>query len=269
MRPTLLLAILVSSLCSKLGRAEPSSCQGCHIEATKRPAHIALLSKHADLACVSCHGGDAAEKEPAGAHVSAGPKALLPRVYTSASCVRCHLPGAVAGTAELGLGARAYQDLGCAYCHNISGYGSPEKWAVSLAQAGDRGPAYLSKMLNAPAEIFPGTRMPSFSNKWKDQPAREKALVTYLLSLRAEPRGRPRVSSTERCASCHEKGGTKQDRIAHHRCTELVESKADLSCARCHPKGAPVAERECLYVSQRQFDCKACHVGEGNEARSP
>lgn len=269
MRSILLFAIVASSLCSEPVRAEPSTCETCHADTAKRTEHQNLTEKHVGQGCVSCHGGDDTQKDAAAAHAQSGPKGMLPRPHTNASCTRCHLPGAVKGTEDLVAGARTYQDLGCPYCHNSSGYGSPERWSPALTQVGHRGPAYLKQMLNTPYQILPGTRMPSFTSKWKDNPARETALVTYLLTLRGEPRAQGRTLAKERCATCHAKDGVKKDRITSHRCVELADPKKELSCVRCHPKGAPVSDRECLYVRQRQLDCGVCHMGEGDETRSP
>lgn len=194
---------------------------------------------------------------------------MLPAAHTAASCARCHLPGSVPGTEALVSGARTYQDLGCPFCHQIAGYGAFEAWALPLDAVGHRGATYLSQMLNTPYEVFPGTRMPSFTVKWKDAPARESNLVSYLLTLRGEPRPKGRVPVHQACASCHASKSTDKSQISGHRCVELADPKKELSCQRCHPGGVPESERECLYVTQRRFDCGVCHVGERDEKRSP
>lgn len=267
-RSSLLLVVSLIAAPSS-GRAESSACEPCHADVAKKAEHSKLTALHPGESCTGCHGGDSTAKEASAAHASSGAKLMLPAALTSASCARCHLPGAVPGTELLVAGARAYQELGCPFCHKIEDYGSTEKWAMPLGQIGHRGPGYLKQMLNTPFEVFPGTRMPSFTVKWKAKPERETALIGYLLSLRAEPRGKGRVLASAPCGRCHAKEETKKDEIASHRCPELAAPDKDLSCARCHPKGAPESDRECLYVRQRRFDCGVCHMGEKHEPGSP
>lgn len=262
-------SILASILLPRMAAAEPSRCEGCHEETMQRADHQGLLERHAGQACTACHGGDASADQAKTAHVSAGPESLLPRAHTVASCARCHLPGAVPGTEALVAGARTFQDLGCPFCHHAGGYGSTEAWSPSLEVIGLRGPEHLKRALNTPYQLFRDTRMPSFTVKWKREPERESTLISYLLTFRGGPRPRGRVSVHEPCAVCHGVSGVDRSRIDGHRCLELADPKKELDCQRCHPKGPPRSERECLYVRQRRLDCGACHMGERDEARSP
>lgn len=267
--PRSFLFILAGLFAAPPATAEPSKCETCHAETLKRPAHQAVVSKHPGEACTICHGGEPSATEAKLAHPTSGAATLLPKAHTVAACARCHLPGAVPGTEALVLGARTFQDLGCPYCHNVSGYGSTESWSPSLEAIGHRGIEHLRTALNTPHELFPNTRMPSFTVKWQKHPERETALISYLLGFRGEPRPSGRVSAREDCRACHGAGKVDRSRIDAHRCVELADPKKELECQRCHAKGVPQSERECLYVSQRRFDCGACHMGERDEARSP
>jgi hypothetical protein len=128
-----------------------------------------------------------------------------------------------------------------------------------LFTVGARGANYLTVVLRQPKRIFPETVMPSY----KLAPDVERALLAYLLSLRGDyiPPKRP-PQSKERCATCH--AGAKADPtkgLAAHRCAWIAEERANLTCQKCHAKGVPAGDKECLYIRQQRSECGICHQG--------
>jgi hypothetical protein len=247
---------------------EPERCPTCHLglndsKGAGRPRPLAphppILAQHPMErdGCVACHGGAGRPLDRRAAHPASGPDELRRGPFVAAGCPRCHAPGSVAGDRLVVDGLFAFVDLGCISCHRAGRVDGTSEFGPDLSAIGRRGSAYLRRVTREPSKLFPGTKMPDFTPALA-APGREDALVTYLLTLRGEPRRRPErdAQAALPCASCH---GGGAPRGAPHRCVYIRERKADLTCTRCHEGAAPRAGRECPYVRKHRFVCGACH----------
>jgi len=221
--------------------------------------HPPILAQHPPErdGCVACHGGAGRPLDRRAAHPASGPDELLRGPLLAAGCPRCHAPGAVKGDRAVVDGIYAFVDLGCVACHRAGLLDATAEFGPDLSAIGRRGSAYLRRVTKEPSKLFPGTKMPDFTPVLANK-SREDALLTYLLSLRGEPRRRPErdAQAALPCATCHGGGAPKG---APHRCVFIRERQADLKCERCHVAGAPRGGRECPYVLKRRFICGACH----------
>jgi len=149
-----------------------------------------------------------------------------------------------------------YLEAGCHLCHSARGFsGVSTPFAPPLDAIGSRGAAYLERVLEEPAALFPKTVMPSYAGLLHTPQG--GLLIAYLLSLRGENTVKTPRFAGAACASCH---AAAQRGSKAHRCALIVRDRESFRCARCHAvisgKGA------CLYVSQRRRDCGVCHPGE-------
>ncbi|MBI5479876.1 MAG: hypothetical protein HY906_13510, partial [Deltaproteobacteria bacterium] len=207
--------------------------------------------------CVACHGGAGRPLDRRAAHPADGPDELRRGPLLAAGCPRCHAPGSVAGDRLVVDGIFAFVDLGCIACHRAGRVDATSEFGPDLSAIGLRGSAYLRRVTREPSKLFPGTKMPDFTPVLADR-GREDALLTYLLTLRREPRRRPArdAQAALPCATCHG-GGAPQG--SPHRCVFIRERQVELKCTRCHGAAAPRSSRECPYVLKHRFICGACH----------
>jgi hypothetical protein len=263
----------------------PERCPTCHLgldrgsaaTGVQRPLapHPPILAQHPPErdGCVACHGGAGRPLDHRAAHPTDGPDELRRGLLLAAGCARCHAPGSVAGGRLVVDGIFAFVDLGCIACHRAGSVDATSEFGPDLSAIGLRGSAYLRRVTREPSKLFPGTKMPDFAPVLGGGAAerragaggvdssgrdREDALVTFLLTLRREPRRRPArdAQAALPCATCHG-GGAPQG--APHRCVFIRERQAELACGRCHGAAAPRAGRECPYVMKHRFICGACH----------
>jgi hypothetical protein len=230
---------------------DASGCVSCHVHTATIAAHASLSPKHTQLSCVSCHRGIGSAKEKNAAHAS-GPDELLSGDRTGAACVGCHIAGSVPGTEAVIRGGKIFLERGCNYCHATA------KLGVPLNAAGGRGSEYLSAVIHTPKKIFPATIMPASHLGEKDM----NAVLSYLLSQRIEIQrpAQPALSKLA-CVTCHATKKPDTSQLAKHECTQIIEEKKNLNCARCHASVVPASDRECLYIERRRHECTVCHEG--------
>ncbi|MCK6551317.1 hypothetical protein L6R52_36115 [Myxococcota bacterium] len=253
---------------------------GCHVGTSTSAAHAALFgataseaaqTAHAELGCVACHGGDGSAKTEQAAHPVSGPRELLAREHTSASCAACHVPGEVPGMEPVVAGAQVFLELGCAFCH--PGLAAPigrATFAPTLQGINTRGAKLLAKVLRDPASVEPKSVMPAYGHVLDASPEKDRALMAYLLSLRLTKPVRkvdhdPKVA----CVSCHATATPKTTPHANHRCAWIAAKKTEVTCARCHAGGVPASTDECLYIAERRRECGVCHEGGSLGSRLP
>jgi hypothetical protein len=265
-------AILLGVIGLGLSGAAPPATEQCANETCHpkvKTSHARLLGPkaHAEFGCARCHGGKADAPAAEAAHGATGePDEILRAPYAAAACAGCHVAGAVAGTEALVRGARVYQELGCQLCHRAFGWGDAKAFAPALDFAGLHGAKFLAAEVAHPEQRNRSTVMPAFEHALAARGGEDqRALLTFLLSLRGEARPAPHVPSDASCNGCH--AGAKPS--AHsgagpkHRCRFILDQKSELACARCHPKGPPSSEKECLFVLERKRDCGVCHALSG------
>lgn len=251
------LAILLAlAMTGQAGSVE--ACVGCHPAARTAAAHRTVLRPHPTLACTSCHRGVGTATSAAAAHGGTGVSALLAGPATAASCAACHVIG-VEGSERLARGLDVYLEQGCALCHRALGLGASNPMGPALDALGLRDPAYLRALLARPSQFYPGTPMPPYASLLHHQPDEAEALITFLRSLRGEPRPSVGPVAARPCASCHATAPPASAELTRHDCVRIRAPRAELSCARCHGAEIPTSTRECLYVEGRRAECAGCH----------
>ena len=164
--------------------------------------------------CTTCHGGQGLATEVKAAHgeVAHWEKPLLRGPFVQASCQKCHgdLEAISSHVPQLLRGRALYQELGCAGCHTVHGFG--QTVSVDLSEVGDKplqlldvtfveGSHTLSQWIDEhfqePRKITPGFRKqelpageeeiyPSFMPHFGLTEEDARALTVYMLSLTEE-----------------------------------------------------------------------------------
>ncbi|MBI5510839.1 MAG: c-type cytochrome [Deltaproteobacteria bacterium] len=284
-------------------------CVSCHLGMGAAPAIVpaaeggagdaALFGKHPPvthdvraMGCTVCHRGQGAATTSVAAHgrVRFWDDPMLAAPQVGASCGFCHgddvrisdgersaarLP--IDGSAWLD-GKRAFTALGCRGCHRLGGIGgnvgpeldnagakSPAAMDFRLVTGAPTREAWHREHLLDPAKVSPGSQMPKFA-----RPAAElDALVTYILSLRAEAvpvqlKPRPRLVGAESflaegrplgaglygalCVQCHAENGTGK----------VIEALATVVPA--------IGNRDYLAVASTRYVSASIGAGRGGRA---
>jgi hypothetical protein len=263
---------------------EVDRCPTCHLEAVRQGPAVSSIPRlfrphgpglgHHDpqrMGCSACHGGNGRALNPRASHAAPGAARdpLMTEPHLQASCARCHVPGDKPGQERLLEGAGLYAGLGCPVCHPLTDQGlGGLDFGPDLRGIGRKSPAYLETSLVDPAANFAGSTMPSFRLALGESEAAMESLVIYLESLalprarECRDRDRSRSLAEAPCASCHGgEGGRAQGRKTHL-CPYLLERKAELRCAGCHPKEIPppgAGKGYCPLVKQHREACAVCH----------
>ena len=269
-------------------QGEWNRCTTCHLGIDRRDLAGNALPKvfapHPDrgwkhplqgMGCVACHGGTARSLDPGIAHRrpgSAEKDPLLGQPHIQASCSRCHLPGDRPGMERLVAGAMLYLNLGCGMCHPLENQGRGGfDFGPDLRQSSRRSLPFLKNSLLEPTTDFPGSTMPSFQRTFASDTEGLTALLIFVESLslpRAErcslrPQGDPWAEVS--CLRCHGKARGAASGLLGHRCLYLLERRAELSCAGCHPgelAAAANARGDCPIIAQHRKNCAVCHERE-------
>jgi mono/diheme cytochrome c family protein len=233
---------------------------------------IPMKPQLADVGCSSCHGGVGRALTVEVAHsMLPGDKLdpLMKPPHIQASCARCHVPGAVAGTERLVEGSRLYLDLGCAVCHPLTpgGRGSFD-FGPDLRSIGRKSLAYLEASIIDPTLNFAQSTMPSFAHTFEGQSEGLEDLLIYLESLvlippaKCDQSGQVNKLVNARCGSCHHGSPEEQKEMFSHRCVYIKDRKDELNCQNCHQgqhlKAGP-NQGYCLFIGQHRSACSACH----------
>ncbi|MBI5507278.1 MAG: hypothetical protein HY903_00870 [Deltaproteobacteria bacterium] len=273
------------------GIVEVSTCDGdvdrcttCHLGAARLDLNVAAighpfrshrpaLGSHTPerMGCTACHGGVGRALDVDRAHAlagTAGVDPLLKTPFVLASCGRCHVPGDRPGTETLVQGALLYLQLGCAICHSLTA-GGIGAWddGPELRALGRRSKVELETSLFEPAADFPESTMPSYEPTFEGHPEELTVLSTYVQALTltrlpacATAAARDLGALSVACSRCHLDGGPAAG--VPHRCSYILERKAELRCRGCH--GAATgknAAQDCPVVAAHRPACVACHWG--------
>jgi quinol-cytochrome oxidoreductase complex cytochrome b subunit len=219
--------------------------------------------------CSSCHGGqgrrlDHAAHQPA---LGGGPEPFLTRPLLEARCVRCHLPGKLAGAPALKRGLQEYLAAGCSGCHQPGRL--DEGLGPDLRRLGRRSLTELRDALLRPRRGHPGSVMWSLRWRYPQRSAAGKRrlddLLIAVLALGQDPAPyraawtAATVHAGADCRTCHRPPGAAAGR--KHRCSYLL-GNLSLDCRRCHAQGLPLAPagRECPQVAAARPVCAVCHL---------
>jgi mono/diheme cytochrome c family protein len=176
----------------ELGTVE--RCQTCHVAIDIRgfdgPQDRHPLRTHPELSvslgnhpmeefgCTVCHEGQGAQTKGVGhrpfAHGLNDPywaRAMLRAPFTESSCQKCHTQEwEVESAANLNLGRRLFDELGCFGCHPVDGYSGFRKVGPDLTRlSGKVNPGWLVRWIGDPMGLRTGTRMPSFWPEASDE----------------------------------------------------------------------------------------------------
>ncbi len=255
------------------GPLGPERCLSCHfalLDAVDDPAHAMLRAAHPMRVqgCVGCHGGDGRALDPAVAHRLDGRQRLVSSALRSSRCVRCHVPGSVAGTEPVVEGIAVYAELGCLTCHRLEGAARAADlqggYGPDLDDAGRLDPGKLRQAMREPQLLFGAdTGMPAFAAVLDARPELERALRSFLSSRRSDlPRPRARGDAGAACIGCHASAPARG--LEQHRCAWIVRSASDWSCARCHQASWLAAPERgaatCLFIDGQRPVCGTCHA---------
>jgi hypothetical protein len=120
--------------------------------------------------------------------------------------------------------------------------------------------AFLRALLEKPSRFYPGTPMPPYASLFHHRGAGGDALITYLRSLRGQPRKSAGPVAALACATCHATPRpASAPALSRHACVRLSAENEAFSCRRCHGDAVPSGPRECAYVEGRRAECAACH----------
>jgi mono/diheme cytochrome c family protein len=256
-------------------------CTTCHAEdaetavegASARPCSFDLREHQPRVVgCAACHGGTPPALDAAAAHAVTGHgqrDPLMKAPVLEAACVRCHLPGAVAGTERAARGADLFLRLGCAVCHSpaAGGRGGAD-FGPDLRGIGRHSIEYLRDNLFVPTRNFPGSTMPSYEHSFANDPRALEDLLIYVVALALEPlagcdagdRGAALVHQP--CSVCHGGAGGIAGGRFTHACVYIV-ARPELRCGACHPGAVPAAgaqSGDCPVVREHRAACAACHA---------
>jgi len=261
-------------------------CRSCHLGmeleaepgAQRQAPHTAhpgrLLTQHSpeQHGCAICHGGTAQALEPSVAHALVGTTQhdpMMQQPYVQASCIQCHLPGAVVGSERLARGARLYLTLGCGMCHSLKADGRGGwDYGPDLRRMGRHGDRYLRQSLLDPAANFAGTTMPSYQSSLGENPEILSDLLTYLHALTLPRLKDPGIDGlyARPCTTCHAGLGGAAVGTIRHQCVWINEEQEQLRCQSCHTGELPVEVSFagfCPVVREHRGGCLTCHTGYG------
>lgn len=257
-----------------LGASE--SAPGNSLPAVLRP-HPTLLDAHPldEVGCAACHGGNPSALGVEAAHAIPGTRAADPLMtlpHIEASCIRCHVPGQVAGTERVAHGAQAFLQLGCAVCHPFKAAGRGGwDFGPDLRTLGRRDVGQLTEAIVEPQANFPGSTMPAFTALRDHEPELFADLLLFVQALTLEPLNRCRDSDAggqlafERCTICHAGPDGRAAGRTEHRCEWIQARREELTCAGCHVGAVPAVDSGggwCLVIRQHRSACGACHSEE-------
>lgn len=263
---------------------ELDRCTTCHLGASGsvhgdslppvlRP-HPGLLESHPvdEVGCTACHGGNPSALEAEAAHAIPGTRAsdpLMKSPHVQASCIRCHVPGQVAGTDHATRGAQLFVQLGCAVCHPFSAAGRGGwDFGPDLRALGRRDAKALTEALVEPQANFPGSTMPAFAALRDREPEMFADLLVFVQALTLEPlddcrdRDAGGTLAFERCTICHAGTDGRATGRTEHRCVWIRTRQEELTCAGCHADAVPAPGAGggwCPMVREHRSACGACH----------
>lgn len=138
-----------------------------------------------DFGCTLCHQGQGSSVSVDSAHGEAGnfEKPRVPKKYMQGLCIGCHeTPFGLKGAEKAATGRQLFLDRGCFGCHVVKSLGEKPFMSTSLegvaVKVKDK--KYMAAWIRKPADIRPGTRMPSF----RLNPENISDVVAFLQSLK-------------------------------------------------------------------------------------
>ncbi len=247
--------------------------EGQNVEKIYR-AHPGSMVHHfsSGIGCSQCHGGNPRALDPSVAHAltnGRGKDPLMTQPNIQASCVKCHVPGAVEGSERLESGAMMFVQLGCMVCHPLEpgGAGSAD-YGPDLRAMGRQDLEYLRQSVLDPTANFAGSTMPSFRKTFEHRPHALEDLLIFIqsLTLKTEPacatRDRFKGIVQWKCSRCHNGPAGKAQGRTSHSCPYIKARAHELRCSRCHSYSIPkpsLFSGRCPVVQEHRKNCIACH----------